>query len=333
MQRVLIFVAAVLLARLPVAESLAGLSAARNAPNDEENRLCPKGTHWDVGQKSCLTWKEKCAQKLNDPDHGFVWEGVQELTDLKGVKDVDIDAKKAREILGLARFSGDLKTALKAFRSYIPLAHHPDKGGDEEHFKLLNAAFEKLKEAEKEKADGHQNVEIPEWQEGMDTSGEKQAPEEEESTAADSEEAGTEKADVETKNLLARRVANGDFVIVEEMDIVSPSYVAKNLLARTVVDELVQDFMGNQIGRNLLAHHVNVAKNLLARQVVAEAVQEAMMFAPMGGLATPLVPVIPLLGHNQRQVESYTVQDPLFGQGPLLGQGRGRREFVQITIR
>jgi len=51
----------------------------------------------------------------------------------------DVDTTKLYETLGIEK-SADAKEIKKAYRK-LAIKHHPDKGGDEQKFKEVNAAY------------------------------------------------------------------------------------------------------------------------------------------------------------------------------------------------
>jgi len=59
----------------------------------------------------------------------------------------DVDTTKLYEVLGVEK-DADQKTIKKAYRK-LCLKHHPDKGGDEQMFKEVNAAYEILSDEKK----------------------------------------------------------------------------------------------------------------------------------------------------------------------------------------
>lgn len=59
----------------------------------------------------------------------------------------DVDTEKLYETLGIAK-SADEKEVRKAYRK-LAAKHHPDKGGDQEKFKEISAAYEILSDKEK----------------------------------------------------------------------------------------------------------------------------------------------------------------------------------------
>jgi len=59
----------------------------------------------------------------------------------------DVDTSKLYETLGVEK-SADAKAIKKAYRK-LAVKHHPDKGGDEQKFKEVSAAYEVLSDAEK----------------------------------------------------------------------------------------------------------------------------------------------------------------------------------------
>lgn len=60
-----------------------------------------------------------------------------------------VDTDKLYEVLGVSK-DADAKTIKKAYRK-LAIKHHPDKGGDAEKFKEINAAHEVLSDPEKRK--------------------------------------------------------------------------------------------------------------------------------------------------------------------------------------
>ena len=61
----------------------------------------------------------------------------------------EVDNKKLYEVLGVEQkaTTNEIKTAFRK----LAMQHHPDKGGDQEKFKEMNAAYEILSNEEKRK--------------------------------------------------------------------------------------------------------------------------------------------------------------------------------------
>lgn len=59
----------------------------------------------------------------------------------------EIDNEKLYEVLGIAKTANENEIR-KAFKK-LAIKHHPDRGGDAEKFKEVNAAYEVLSDPEK----------------------------------------------------------------------------------------------------------------------------------------------------------------------------------------
>ena len=66
---------------------------------------------------------------------------------MPGMEEKDVDTDKLYETLGVEK-SATQAQIKKAFRK-LAVKHHPDRGGDAEKFKEINAAYEVLSDPEK----------------------------------------------------------------------------------------------------------------------------------------------------------------------------------------
>ena len=65
------------------------------------------------------------------------------------MEEKEIDNKKLYDVLGVSQ-NATTAEIKKAFKK-LAIKHHPDRGGDEEKFKEVNAAYEVLSDEQKRK--------------------------------------------------------------------------------------------------------------------------------------------------------------------------------------